>query len=182
MEIIHFFKCANHYEARQTEQVYFKLLNTTLNSIEPVPEPKIKNVKIKNKQPVYCKNISTIKTKPKQSKTFRCELCDFKCYQKCDWDKHIKRKKHVTNTEGNKKLEKSFLCGCGKFFQTNAGLWKHKSKGGCVKHNIKSEPPLKEEIIKTEDLRLQEITKKEDLIIMLLKQNADLMELVKKMH
>jgi hypothetical protein len=123
--------------------------------------------------------IKEIKKLEKKLFKYFCELCDFKCYQKCDWEKHIKRQKHITNTEGNEKLEKSFLCGCGKFFQTNAGLWKHKSKGGCVKQNIQSEPPLKEEPIKTEDLQLQEITKKEDLIIMLLKQNADLMELVK---
>jgi len=61
-----------------------------------------------------------------------CELCDFKCRQKCDWDRHISRPKHIFNQGGNvkeiKKLEKTFSCMCGRQFQTNSGLWKHQSK------------------------------------------------------
>ena len=41
MEIINFFNCKDHYEARIKEQEYFNLLNATLNSIEPLPKTKI---------------------------------------------------------------------------------------------------------------------------------------------
>ena len=41
MEIVNFFNCADHYEARKKEQEYFKILNATLNSVEPLPLPKI---------------------------------------------------------------------------------------------------------------------------------------------
>ena len=41
MEIVGFFNCNDHYEARQKEQEYFLLLNATLNSIEPMPKPKV---------------------------------------------------------------------------------------------------------------------------------------------
>ena len=44
MEIINFFNCHDHYEARQKEQEYFILLNATLNSIEPMPKPKPKEI------------------------------------------------------------------------------------------------------------------------------------------
>ena len=64
-----------------------------------------------------------------------CEFCSFKCYQKCDWDRHILRPKHILSVPGNnqeiKKLEKTFLCVCGKQFKTNSGLWKHQGKGIC---------------------------------------------------
>jgi hypothetical protein len=40
MEIINFFNCKDHYEARKKEQEYFVLLHATLNSIEPMPKPK----------------------------------------------------------------------------------------------------------------------------------------------
>jgi hypothetical protein len=40
MEIINFFNCKDHYEARKKEQEYFVLLQATLNSIEPMPKPK----------------------------------------------------------------------------------------------------------------------------------------------
>ena len=26
---------------------------------------------------------------------FFCETCDFKCYMKCDWERHIIRPKHL---------------------------------------------------------------------------------------
>ena len=48
MEIINFFECKDHYEARKKEQEYFISLNATLNSIEPMPTP-TSIIHIKNK-------------------------------------------------------------------------------------------------------------------------------------
>jgi hypothetical protein len=67
MEIVNFFKCKDNYEARKKEQEYFVLLNATLNSIEPLPPPKVSqksdtltDKKNNVKQLFYCKkcNIS----------------------------------------------------------------------------------------------------------------------------
>ena len=44
MEIVAFFKCNDHYEARIKEQEYFTSLNATLNSLEPLPKPKFKQI------------------------------------------------------------------------------------------------------------------------------------------
>ncbi len=96
---------------------------------------------------------------------YLCQLCDFKCSQKCDWDRHIIRAKHIFNKDKFnmeiKKLEKTFLCNCGKIFKTNAGLWKHKKK--CI-----VEP--------TNDDTYQDINikNKDDLLLHLLKQNKEL--------
>jgi hypothetical protein len=69
-----------------------------------------------------------------------CEKCDFKCYMKCDWDRHIMRPKHVNfpkqPSEEIKKLKKTYFCECGKDFMTNSGLWKHKKKSNCANKNI----------------------------------------------
>ena len=57
MEIIAFHNCANSYEARKKEQLYFEALGATLNSIDPFPKPKIKEppVKIvKEKKILFC--------------------------------------------------------------------------------------------------------------------------------
>ena len=51
MEIINFFNCKDHYEARKKEQEYFMLLQATLNSIEPLPSPKHKEVTPKEVTP-----------------------------------------------------------------------------------------------------------------------------------
>ena len=63
MEIVSFFECKDHYEARKKEQEYFVLLNATLNSIEPMPKPKmivpVEKVKI-------------------QRQIHKCEICGIK--------------------------------------------------------------------------------------------------------
>ena len=106
---------------------------------------------------------------------YSCECCNFICFQKCDWDRHIIRPKHISNQAGNveeiKKLEKTFSCICGREFKTNSGLWKHQSKCNGV---------AKSEETKTlpEDKKPSGIDK-DELIISLLKQNSELLEIVK---
>ena len=64
---------------------------------------------------------------------FSCTSCDFRCYMKCDWDRHILTAKHAKAANGNvletKKLKKTYFCDCGRLFLSNSGLWKHKK--GC---------------------------------------------------
>jgi hypothetical protein len=52
MEIINFFNCHDHYEARQKEQEYFISLGATLNSVEPLSsKPSLnKSVKINKEE------------------------------------------------------------------------------------------------------------------------------------
>ena len=101
---------------------------------------------------------------------FFCEVCDFKCYMKCDWDRHILRPKHIDCVVGNsgeiKKLKKTYFCDCGKNFLSNSGLWKHKKV--CDEEIQTNEP-------ETQD---KEIPDKE-LILMLVKQNSELLEVLK---
>jgi len=112
----------------------------------------------------------TIKLEKKLTK-FYCQLCDFKCSQNCDWQRHLHRAKHIFNMDGNnletKKLEKNFVCDCGKKFKTNSGLWKHNKK--C---NNNLELPLEED----NEYMYQgiNIKDKDALVLHLLKQNGDL--------
>jgi hypothetical protein len=41
MEMIDFFACKDQTEAREREQEYFISLNANLNSVEPMPKPKV---------------------------------------------------------------------------------------------------------------------------------------------
>jgi hypothetical protein len=102
---------------------------------------------------------------------FVCGTCDFKCYMKCDWDRHITRAKHLKAVNGNeletKKLKKTYNCDCGKLFLSNSGLWKHKKS--C--NNL--------EEIKNEFDEKKDETSDKDLIMMLVKQNTELLEVIK---
>ena len=80
-----------------------------------------------------------IKEKKKLKKNllrFFCEKCDFKCYMKCDWERHITTAKHLSSLVGNdgnpKTLKKTYFCDCGKIFLSNSGLWKHKKSCNCT--------------------------------------------------
>ena len=37
----------------------------------------------------------------KNTQKFNCDLCDFNCNKKSEWNRHIKRKKHLVNINGN---------------------------------------------------------------------------------
>jgi len=115
--------------------------------------------------------IKEIKKLEKNLNKYFCELCDFKCSQKCDWDRHILRPKHINNQDGNKmeiqKLEKTFICDCGKKFLTNAGLWKHKKK--CIENNCDEE----NKIIDTENNNITS-----ELIVEIIKQNQEFKNLL----
>ena len=99
---------------------------------------------------------------------FFCESCDFKCYMKCDWDRHIVRPKHIKNVQRKQdemsKLEKPFVCDCGKNFKTNSGLWKHRKM--CDNHT-----DFKKENTQSSNDK--------ELIMMLVKQNSELLEVIK---
>lgn len=75
--------------------------------------------------------IKELKKTYKKLPRFFCKKCNFKCYMKCDWERHILTRKHlqeqnVPNLE-QKKLKKTYFCdNCDKTYETSSGLWKHK--------------------------------------------------------
>ena len=142
MEIVNFFNCHDHYEARKKEQEYFILLNATLNSIEPLPKPKGEKVVIKcsPKQKPTCDVSNTIFGNEKSNEEhikiankFSCEYCDFKCSKTRDYTRHLLTSKHKNMSFGSNLEEKKppkapgqFICECDKLFKTHSGLWKHR--------------------------------------------------------
>jgi len=105
MEIINFFKCHDHYEARKREQEYFISLHATLNSIEPMPKPKPKKIIIKNKG---------IK------QNFYCDVCKTHCVSVTSYETHNETNKHKKKcvasnttpetTNPSPKVAKNYLC------------------------------------------------------------------------
>jgi hypothetical protein len=118
------------------------------------------------------------KSGKKVANNYYCEKCDYQCCKIYNWNKHIGTAKHnkeiIVHNLVAKNGEKwqNYLCEkCEKCFQTNAGLWKHKTKGKCIKLNNIIED--KNEVI---DLYKNTISNKDELIITLLKQNAELIK------
>jgi len=128
MEIIAFHNCKDSYEAHKKEQEYFETLGATLNSIEPLPKPKIKEpiAKIvKEKTILFCEScniyfsnwkaqethndtqkhhkmvlLNNVKqtNSPKVAKQHICIKCDYTCSKLSDLHKHYSTRKHKLAT------------------------------------------------------------------------------------
>jgi hypothetical protein len=102
----------------------------------------------------------------KMSKTsgdnFVCELCNYTCCKKFNFDRHMLSAKHTKQQKTSKNEQKGavYMCeDCGKEYCDRTGLWRHKKT--CTTPQI------------------ADSLSKDDLIIQLLKQNAELMEILK---
>jgi acetolactate synthase regulatory subunit len=66
------------------------------------------------------------------SNNFVCEICDFICSKKGDWNRHTQTRKHEETFKKQNLHQKHQtnndvkLCVCGKTFTSRSGLWKHK--------------------------------------------------------
>ena len=74
-----------------------------------------------------------IKLHQKNIKYFHCELCDYKCSKRGDFNRHILTNKHIRLTETNKNASKNItqtqsenICDCGKIYKHKSSLCKHK--------------------------------------------------------
>ena len=137
MEIINFFNCNDHYEARIKEHEYFMLLNATLNSIDPMPKPKssVKPVYNVIEMPKPKLPIKTTHNVIEMSKTsvnvnkFKCEKCDYTTCRKSQYNRHVNTPKHnnraILNDEEHFS-SKQFICNnCNKCYKARNGLWYH---------------------------------------------------------
>ena len=67
---------------------------------------------------------------PKNAKNYDCELCNFKCYKKSNFNTHLltlKHKRLQNNDNGSAKIIK-YICDCGKEYKYRQGLYTHKKK------------------------------------------------------
>ena len=101
---------------------------------------------------------------------FFCKFCDFNCYMKCDWDRHITRPKHLKYANGNNLEinlnEKTYSCYCGKTYSTKSGLWKHNKNCNVFTSNIQE----------TNENKIFELT--QETIMQILKQNSEFQHLL----
>ena len=90
------------------------------------------------------------KKRQKNADIFFCEICNFRCCKKSDWDRHILRPKHIKNENDNKNdkndNEKTpngtscgYKCDCGNIYKYQSGLSRHKRAENCKKNANYSE-------------------------------------------
>ena len=112
------------------------------------------------------------KKMPKNAEVYCCELCDFKCCKRSNYDKHILTLKHKKRTNGGQMddaLHEDHIydCVCGNEYKHRQGLWKHKQNCEYIKNaeNAESLTLLNEQ---------NEVKILTELVKDVIKQNQDL--------
>lgn len=194
MEIIAFRECADHYEARKVEQQYFEEYNATLNSIEPMPKPK---VTLPNERPQCeaCNVFFTTKTAHlvhnqtnkhhnmviKQSTNSynttncrECITCNYTCSKKSDFAKHLLTAKHKKLINTNNQSQHT--CTCGKAYKHQSSLSCHRKT---CKIYINSNDKSGNSIDTTADTAsVSDISYSPNAIVELLRQNQEFKQLM----
>ena len=197
MEIVAFFKCNDHYEARIKEQEFFTSLNATLNSLEPLPKPKPKPIEtpqltkeiikkiyfcetcnitlqnqhlleVHNQTKKHCKKVMGIETKKVTDKFF-CETCDFKCCKVGDYKRHILTSKHKNLTVSNGVCDTKNIK-----HQYICDICKkeYNSRNGLWNHKKTCNVDISDNIVVVKENTID----KDELILMLIKQNSALIK------
>ena len=82
----------------------------------------------------------------KPSKEFNCDLCDYICSNKKDFNKHLMTRKHqvATGSQQNCPQKSLYKCDCcEKEYQDRTGLWRHKKKCTYTPPTTTTTPPPK---------------------------------------
>jgi len=99
----------------------------------------------------------------KPPKSFVCDLCDFKCSSRGDWNKHIVRPKHTNQQIATIKTQEpspAYVCNCGKSYKERTGLWRHKK------------------ICNSNNTNINNTNVDKELIMMIMKENNELKNMV----
>ena len=72
-------------------------------------------------------NVNSDKITSNYINDFYCEICDFKCCKKGDWNRHILTAKHIKLTIANEfNIKNKYECQfCNKTYESRNGIWKH---------------------------------------------------------
>ena len=129
----------------------------------------------------YYNRIVRMKNSPKLAASFFCEICNYKCCKKSDYNKHLLTSKHINRTkldnlEQNDAENRQFTCKyCDKIYTARNSLWYHEQKCIVICNNqTKNSIDDKEELL-FELLKQNKDTtdKDQNIIMMLIKENSE---------
>ncbi len=193
MEIVNFFKCKDKNEALEKEQEYFKLLNATLNSIEPITSCKKDKLVVSDTTVNISENDvvndttvthdSTQITETRDSTQiaetrdltqninykFICESCTFMCNNKKDYNRHLLTNKHNRQLKLSSRVYKCNMC--DNSYKHQSSLIKHRKK--CKLNDKPIDKPVDTPVEISETKLIQDMIK--ELII----QNQELSQQIK---
>jgi len=112
--------------------------------------------------------------------TYICANCDYATKSKRDYNKHLLTSKHIRIQVDNDLSSNEYKCECGKVYQHQSGLCKHRHKCKGPTNDISSQIDVKQDDISTHVLNAikETVLSKDNVIIELLKQNQEFKDLM----
>ena len=128
-------------------------------------------------------NIATKTTiiMPKNANTFYCEKCDFLCYKKSNYDKHLLTRKHANyNNINANDAKKCHICNiCNKRFNDRSGLWRHKKKTCTINNQPITDVSMPAPPHIDPNLIIELLQENKELRAMMIEQNKQVIDLAK---
>jgi hypothetical protein len=129
----------------------------------------------------------------KVAKKFYCNICDYGCSNKFDYNKHLTTRKHeklatcdtfvtICDTENAKIAEQTdFTCkNCKKIYKSRNGVWNHQKKCQVVPESKKKQPES-EILCKLIEQNMELVTQNQEFKQMMVEQNKQNAELQKQL-
>ena len=113
--------------------------------------------------------MSPTEKSPKVSAKFVCDICNYRCCKRSEYNKHLLTAKHKilqNPTYGDNNIN-TYSCPCGKTYKHSSTLYAHKKK--C---KLNSNTDAEENIIISTTTEISE----KDLIMLIVKQNTELIK------
>jgi|UniRef100_A0A6C0IK79 hypothetical protein len=128
---------------------------------------------------------------PKNADVFGCEICNFKCSKKSNYNKHLLTAKHKKFTEftekfteKNAEFNSKYICDiCDKHYTSRMGLWKHKQKcsvGDFADMDEFEQDQKTENTSSTVAAMMELIKQNQEFKELIVEQNKQLIELAQK--
>jgi len=121
--------------------------------------------------------------------TYYCKKCDYKCYVKFSYDRHILTAKHLNETNETKyetqkeKKPITNICECGQVYNSRTTLWRHKKKCNIIEQNDESQTKNNDES-QTKNNDESQTKNNDELINYLIQENKEfknlILEIIKK--
>ena len=130
----------------------------------------------------------TTKNSPKIKTKYYCEECDYVCFKKSDYTKHLTTAKHNRTTDDYKKLATHICSNCNKEYSCRQNLYRHKvncdkkSPKVANNENAKIDSITQHNIIPNDSVRsmLELIKQNQEFKELIVEQNKQLVELAQK--
>jgi hypothetical protein len=120
------------------------------------------------------------KNQEKKQGNYVCKKCDYVCFYKSEYNRHLTTMKHLmetAETKNQEKIKKVYICCCGKKYSTRSGLWKHEKICNTIECNVKNKNV---ENGKNNSTILNLISQNNELMNLLILQKEETKELIEQ--